>query len=73
MDMKKSLLLAAVAAVTLAACGKDEKPKPAPAPTPAVKPAAPAPSPSPTATPNIAPPSSSEAPKMEEKKDEAKK
>ena len=50
--MNKSLLLAAVAAVALAACGK-ESPKPKPTPPAAAKPA-PAPA-APTPAPNFAP------------------
>jgi hypothetical protein len=47
-DMKKSLLLASMMVVALAACGKKEAPPPAPTPAPAVAPApAPAPVPAP--------------------------
>ena len=48
--MKKSLLLAAMLAVALSACGKKEEAKPAAAPAaPAAAPAAPAAAPAPAA------------------------
>jgi hypothetical protein len=50
--MNKSLLLASMMVVALAACGKKETPAPAPAPAPA---AAPAPAPAPAAAPAPAP------------------
>ena len=56
--MNKSLLLASMMVVALAACGKKE-PTPPPAPTPAP---APAPAPAPTPAPTPAPSTSSTAP-----------
>jgi nitrous oxide reductase accessory protein NosL len=75
--MNKSLLIAAAVTVALAACGK-EAPKPTPAPSTSSTPApSTAPSTAPSATPAPAAPAtpapSAEAPKTEEKKDEAKK
>src|SRR5512144_1246785 len=47
-QMKKSLLIASMMVVALAACGKKEAPAPAPTPAPAAAPA-PAPAPAPAA------------------------
>ena len=57
----KTLLLAVVAALSLAACGKSDTPK------------APSPATGSTATPAAPTTPATPAPKMEEKKDEAKK
>jgi len=58
--MTKSLLIAAIAALALVACGKKEEPKKAPQPEKKVE------------APKVEAPKA-EAPKAEEKKDEPKK
>ena len=66
--MKRSLLVAAIVVLGLAACGKKEQPAPATAPAPAMAPA-PAPAPAPAA--EAAKPA--EPAMVEEKKPEEKK
>ncbi len=73
-NMKLStLLIAALAAIGLAACG--EEPKPAPKPAPKVEAPAPAPAPAPEVKPDTTAPAAAPAPAApapEEKKDEKK-
>ena len=57
--MNKSLLLASMMVVALAACSKDPVPPPAPAPAPAP---APTPAPAPASAPTTAPSTTSSAP-----------
>ncbi|WP_156924372.1 hypothetical protein [Derxia gummosa] len=72
LTMKKSLLVASLLAVALAACGEKPAPAPAPEPTPAPAPAPAAePAPAPAAEPAPAPaaePAPAPAPATEEKK-----
>jgi hypothetical protein len=63
--MKRTLLVAALLAVGLTACGKKEEPKTAPAPTPAP---APAPAPPPETKPAPPPAPGADVKKEEEKK-----